>query len=87
MHVNGEIQRMLQSLRDAIHEAIADSPGIAAAMSELEREGVSPSFSVEVSLPEERIADSGEEVACAGELLLNSADENFLRTIGIAVAG
>lgn len=82
--MNGQVKRMMQSLREAIHEAIADSPSIAAAMAELEREGHVPAFSVDVTLPEERVADSGEVITCTGELMLTATDADFLRDIGIA---
>jgi len=82
--MNRQIQQMLQSLREAIHEALADSPGIAAAMAELEREGRSPTFRVDVALPEETDVSSPDLVYCDGQLALTSFDEDFLRNMGIA---
>jgi len=83
--MTGRTIKMLQTLRDAIHEALAESPEVAAAMSELERAGHVPAFSVDVSLPTEKITDSG-GVVSTGELLLTIDDESFLRDLGIAAA-
>jgi len=84
--MNRQIQKMLQSLREAIHEALADSPGVASAMAELEREGHIPAFTVDVTLPEEKVADSGEVFVCAGPLPLTASDQDFLRNLGIETA-
>lgn len=78
------VQDMLQFLREAIHEAIAESPHVAAAMAELERAGHVPTFSVEVALPEEGFASADFELP-AGHLLLTESDEQFLNEVGIDV--
>jgi len=93
------IERLLSSLRDAIHEALGESRGVASVLAELERAGHSPSFMVDVGLPEgaltaQEIADlekaSDRElpslavVTRDGPLLLTADDEGFLRNLGIA---
>ena len=45
------IERLLSSLREAIHDALGDSNGVASALAELEREGRSPDFSVGWACP------------------------------------
>jgi hypothetical protein len=94
------IEHLLSSLREAIHDALGESNDVAAAVAELEREGHSPYFSVEVGLPEralteneitdlkegvERELPSLELVKRDGPLFLSECDEAFLRELGIAV--
>jgi len=93
------IERLLSSLREAIHEALGESVGVAQAMAELERAGHSPSVMVDVGLPEgvlteTEIADleesrdrelpSLELVTQDGPLFLTAEDEAFLRDLGVA---
>ena len=94
------IERLLSSLREAINNALGESNSVAAVMAELEREGHSPCFSVDVGLPEsalteKEIADLEEDaerklptlevVKRDGPLILTECDETFLRELGIAV--
>jgi hypothetical protein len=93
------IERLLSSLREAIHEAIGESHSVATVLAELEREGHSPSFMVDVGLPEGALTDkeianlerscdkelpSLELVTRDGPLFLTAADEEFLRNLGVA---
>jgi len=48
-----KIEELLQCLREAIHDALSDSPGVAAVMEDLEREGHCLAFLVDVGLPQE----------------------------------
>ena len=48
-----KIEQLLQCLREAIHDALAESPAVAAVMTDLEREGHCPAFLVNVGLPQE----------------------------------
>ncbi len=85
--MNRKIEQLLQSLREAIHDAIGDSCEVAAAMSQLEREGQCPSLLIDVALPqEEKERPSLELVTHDGPLFLTAADEDFLRNMGIATA-
>jgi hypothetical protein len=96
--MNHKIQSLLGSLREAIHEALGESNDVAAVLAELEREGHSPSFLVEVSLPEgaptaeeqvearaseERELPTLELVKRDGPLFLTAFDEDFLRNVGV----
>lgn len=93
-----KIERLLSSLREAIHEALGESASVAAAMAELEREGHCPSVMVDVGLPEgvvtereiadlerdaERELPTLELVTRDGPLYLTIEDEDFLRNVGI----
>lgn len=84
--MNGKIEQLLHSLREAIHDAIGESFGVAAAMADLEREGHCPSLMVDVALPQEKERPSLELVTHDGPLFLTAADEDFLRNVGIATA-
>jgi hypothetical protein len=92
------IERLLSSLREAIHEAIGESPKVASVLAELECEGHSPSFLVDVGLPEgvltekeiahlekdsERELPVLELVTRDGPLILTASDQGFLRDLGI----
>lgn len=50
--MNEKVEGLLEQLRDAIHEAIADSWSVAQVMAELEKECCSPTFWVDVALAE-----------------------------------
>ena len=50
--MNEKVEGLLEQLRDAIHEAIANSWSVAQVMVELEKEGCCPAFCVDVALPE-----------------------------------
>ena len=78
-----DVQRLLHNLREAIHETLAESLEIRAAMAELESAGQCPSFSVDISLPEEKELPSVEMVTRDGALLLTARDGQFLRNIGV----
>lgn len=88
--MNRKIEQLLQSLREAIHDAIGESFGVAAAMSDLEREGHIPSLLIDVSLPpgdappQQKEPPSFELVTPDGPLILTEADGDFLRNLGIA---
>ena len=88
--MNRKIEQLLQSLREAIHDAIGESFGVAAAMSDLEREGHIPSLLIDVSLPQAdataqpKEAPSMELVTPDGPLFLTESDGDFLRDLGIA---
>ena len=90
--MNQKIEHLLQSLREAIHDAIGDSCEVAAAMSQLEREGQCPSLLIDVTLPQDnetkRQAEppSLELVTPDGPLYLTAYDGDFLRNLGIATA-
>ena len=83
MNLNKRAERLLHQLQEAIDEAIADSLNVLAAMSELEDAGVSPSLSVQVSLPEDVEPISIESVSFHDGLILTGSDEYFLRSVGI----
>jgi outer membrane protein TolC len=77
--MNKRIQELLQKLRHAIDEALADSPSIDAIMAELEQAELIPSFTVDVELRQAPEAPSLE----IGPLSLTERDEQFLRNLGI----
>ena len=94
------IERLLSSLREAIHGAIGESHSVASVLAELEREGHSPTFMIDVGLPQGVLTDqeishlenscekelpSLELVTQDGPLYLTAADEDFLRNLGVAV--
>lgn len=94
-----KIGRLLNSLREAIHEAIGESHSVASVLAELEREGHSPTFMIDVGLPQGALTDkeisdiesscdkelpSLELVTRDGPLYLTAADEDFLRNLGVA---
>jgi hypothetical protein len=83
-----EIMRLLDALREAIHEAICESPAIAETMAELEGQGLTPEFSVGVTLPPEQGVQllGDEQGAEHYSMCLNEFDQAFLRDIGITVA-
>ncbi len=81
--MNQDVQRLLHQLREAIDEALTESPDIRAAMAELESAGHAPSFSIDITLPEQKELPSGEVVTRDGALLLTACDGQFLRNIGI----
>lgn len=81
--VNRKLDRLLKSLRDAIDEAIADSPTVAAVMAELERAGISPSLLVDVAVPKVQEPALNEVVRQDGPLQLTACDEELLRDMGI----
>jgi len=81
--MNRKLTRLLNSLQAAIYEAVADSPSVAAVLSELQREGCSPSYAVDVTLPDSNVAEA--PVTLYGSLSLTASDESFLRNIGIIV--
>jgi len=83
MNRNKEVERLLHQLREAIDEAIAESLGVLAAMSELEDAGFGATYSVEISLPEKVEPVSVEAVIVAEKLLLTGSDEHFLQSLGI----
>jgi hypothetical protein len=93
-----KIEQLLQCLREAIHDAVSESPAVAAVMMDLEREGHCPAFLVDVGLPHaagfpedaglpERERPSLEVVTPDGPLFLTASDEDFLRNIGVATPG
>jgi hypothetical protein len=84
MNQNGKREELLYRLREAIHESLAESLTVLAAMSELEDAGLCPSFSVDITLPEENTSPSVELVTVDEGLILTASDESFLRTLGIA---
>jgi hypothetical protein len=84
MNTNRKAKQLLHNLRDAIDEALADSSRVLAAMGELEDAGFCPSFSVDVTLPDETEWTSVELVSLDEGLILTASDESFLRTLGIA---
>lgn len=81
--MNQEAQRLMHKLREAIHEALTESTDIRTAMAELESAGHAPSFSVDITLPEQKELPSVEVVTRDGTLLLTAWDGEFLRNIGI----
>ena len=96
--MNQKLESLLSSLREAIHEALGESSSVAAVMAELEREGHTPTFLVEVGLPEgvlsakeraEMLRDEKRERATLelvkrdGPLFLTESDEDFLHNLGI----
>jgi len=84
MNLNQKTKRLLHNLQEAIDEALADSSGVLAAMGELEDAGFSPSFSVNIALPEKIEPPSVELVTLDEGLILTGSDESFLQTLGIA---
>ena len=83
MNQNPKTEQLLNKLREAIHESLADSLTVLAAMSELEDAGLTPAFSVDITLPERNAAPSLQLVNCDEGLILTAADASFLRTLGI----
>ncbi len=81
------IDELMHALREAIDDALAESPAIAAAMAELEHVGICPSFSVDVALPEDREPATLEIVTFDGPLVLTDGDSLFLKDIGIQTDG
>jgi hypothetical protein len=84
MNRNEKTEELLARLRESIEEALAESSSVFAAMSELEDAGLSPSFSVNIALPEQSALPSIEPVSFDEGLILSASDESFLRTLGIA---
>jgi hypothetical protein len=84
MNPSQKTQQLLHNLREAIDEALADSSSVLAAMGELEDAGFSPSFSVDITLPEKIEPPSVELVTLDEGLILTASDESFLRNLGIA---
>ena len=84
MDVNENPRQLLDNLRHAIDEALADSFGVLAAMSELEDAGFDPSFSVVIVAPEKREPPSVELVTLDEGLILTDSDTSFLKRFGIA---
>lgn len=77
--MNENIHDLLHRLREAIHEALADSTQVVEAMAALDRAGQSPSFYVDVKLEEEPPCP----IPTNGELDLTPEDEEFLRSLRI----
>lgn len=84
--MNRKLEGLLNSLRDAIHDALGESSAVAQAMEQLELEGHCPSLLVDVALPEEKELPSLQLVTRHGSLILTESDEDFLRNLGIATA-
>jgi len=84
MNRNQKAQELLNNLREAIDDAVAESPNVLAAMGELEDAGFCPSFSVSVALPEGKEPPSIELVTADQGLILTASDDSFLRALGIA---
>lgn len=82
--MNPRILGLLNRLREAIHEAIADSDTVAQTMAELEQEHCCPVFGVNVMLAEPPLPEQQETSDDA--LVLTEEDEHFLRAIKIAIA-
>lgn len=78
--MNENIPKLLHRLREAIHEALADSKEVEEAMAALDRAGQSPTFAVDVKLEEEPPVLP---VSQNGELALTPEDEEFLRSLRI----
>jgi hypothetical protein len=74
--MNQDVKGLLQNLREAIHEALAESADISAAMAALEQAGHCPAFKVDIDMPESDA--SGERIDPV------EFDENFLRSLGIS---
>ena len=83
MNLSKQAEQLLHQLHEAIDEAIADSLNVLTAMSELENEGFSPSYFVEVSLLEKGEPISVDAVIVSEGLVLTGSDEFFLRSLGI----
>lgn len=91
MNRNRRNQRLLENLREAIDQALADSSSVLAAMSELEDAGLNPSFCVNIAIPEQTDDASCEIerpsfdiVGVDEESILTESDEAFLRRLGIS---
>lgn len=82
--MNQKIEELLHILREAIHEAVAESWDVAQAMAELEQAGRCPAFSVDVVLVDEPQSPQLEEEAFGEALVLTADDQQFLRSIKIA---
>jgi len=79
--MNQRIESLLNELREAIHETLAESRNIAQIMAELEQERCCPAFSVDVFLPETSAADSTGPFSEA--LAFTKYDEDFLQAIKV----
>lgn len=75
--MNKEIERLLHTLREAIHDALAESSDIVAAMAALERAGRCPTFAVDVTLDDEQLPREESTLA------LTTEDEQFLKSLKI----
>ncbi len=85
MNWNQKAEKLIHNLREAIEEALADSPGVLAALGQLEDAGYCPSFSVQVAIPPEEIGPPEVELVSFDEgLVLTGSDESFLRALGIS---
>ena len=84
MNRKQKAEQLLHNLREAIGEALADSSGVLAAMSELEDAGFSPSFAVDIALPQQTELPSIQPVTYDEGIILTESDESFLRSLGIA---
>lgn len=82
MSRNQRNKLLLQNLREAIDQALADSSSVLAAMTELEEAGFTPSFCVNIAVPEQ-IDCTSEIVTVDQELVLTESDDSFLRRLGI----
>ena len=82
--MKNKIDELVHKLRDAMHEALATSCGVAEAMAELEQEGHCPTLLVDVSLAEESVAPPNEVGPFGEGLVLNDYDQQFLRAIKVA---
>jgi len=72
-----DLRGLLQNLREAIHEALAESEAVSRAMAALEDAGHCPSFRVDVATPAE--LEALEPTVDPAEY-----DEEFLRSLGIS---
>ncbi|HTB20367.1 MAG TPA: hypothetical protein VK708_19720 [Bryobacteraceae bacterium] len=77
------VKGLLEALRHAINEAILESNDVAAAMAALNGGGMSPVFSVDVSLREAPRVQPIEPLGRAETLVLSDSDVAFLAVIGI----
>lgn len=82
-YMKKKIDGLLYTLREAIHEAIAESGHVAKALAELEQEGCCPMFSVDVALPDG--SPTPEDETFDEALMLTADDEHFLRSIKVAI--
>jgi hypothetical protein len=82
--MNKNTDELLHILREAIHEAVAESLDVAQAMAELEQAGRCPAFSVDVMLVDEPRSPQNEEGAFGETLVFTADDQQFLRSINIA---
>lgn len=83
MNRNQRNKQLVENLREAIDQALAESSSVLAAMGELEDAGFNPSFCVNIAIPEKIDGPPLPVVTVDQEPILTESDDSFLRRLGI----